>query len=60
VNFDRYLHLKQLAHSVESWEEFIAELGKLSPEERPYIKEGYKWFYERYKEIKQNGFSRRV
>jgi len=50
MTFDKYLSLKRLAHAVRSWEEFTKELSKLDPKTLPIIPEGYRWFYERYKE----------
>jgi hypothetical protein len=52
MKVENYISIKRLAHAVRSWEEFAHELGRLKAEERPYLKEGYKWFYERYKSVK--------
>jgi hypothetical protein len=48
MTFEKYLALTRLAHSVKSYEEFIAELSKLAPEDRVTPKEGWEWFYGRY------------
>ena len=48
MTFEGYLALARLAHSVQSYAEFLAELSKLRPKDRPVPKEGWAWFYGRY------------
>lgn len=48
MTFEGYLPLVRLAHSVQSYREFLAELSKLAPEARVTPREGWAWFYGRY------------